>query len=61
MLVAVDHWSLHCRLLRLELHSILIVHNHQPLAIHRLQGFPAKLKHGTFTYLVCSRALLGTG
>jgi hypothetical protein len=45
----------------LELHAILIVHDHQPLTIHRLQGFPAKLKHGTFTYLVCARALLGTG
>ncbi len=42
-------------LLRLELHAILIVHDHQLLAIHRLQGFPAKLKHGTLAYLVCAR------
>ena len=56
MLVAVDHPSLHGRLLRLELHAILIVHGHQLLTIHPLQGFPAKLKHGTF-YIpgVCSR------
>ena len=61
MLVAVDHRSLHGRLLRLELQAILIVHDHQLLTIHRQQGFPAKLKQGTFTYLVCAHALLGTG
>ena len=46
---------------RLELHPILIVHDHELLAVYRLQGFPAKLKHGTFAYLVCACGLLGTG
>jgi hypothetical protein len=43
----------------LELHSILIVHDHQLLAVRRLQGFPAKLKHGAFTYLVGARGARG--
>ena len=41
-------------LLRLELHPILIVHDHELLAVYRLQGFPAKFQVCTLAYLVCA-------